>query len=289
MRKKSILLGLLTMLILSLCGCENDKEDVTTGTSTEIVTTENEVTMEVTTEATEVTTESTTEVTEAITESTESQDTQEGEETTQESYENSYYQILDSNYEIISAGKDNYEYVDGTNGIGEVVMSGDENAINNIGYTFYDVNGDGVAELIIGAISEESDGKYYGQYIYSVYTHKDTPHLLLEGWSRNRCFLLDDGTFYTEGSSGAMYSVFENYMLGPNETELTYIDYYFTKEKDETFEEYGFYHNTTGDWDITVSEELGEDEYWNKSAEYSSRIRTLEFTPFSMYQYTGEH
>lgn len=275
---------MLMVMMLSLCGCGDYEKDNEKKSNTEIAITESGTTTETTELVTEATTESTSQVSETTSEITETEDAQKKEDTTKESYEDLYYEILDSNYEIISGGVDNYEYADGTSGIGEVVMSGDENALNNIGYTFYDVNGDGVTELIIGAISEESDGKYYGQYIYSVYTHKDTPHLLLEGWSRNRCFLLDDGTFYTEGSSGAMYSVFENYVLGPNDTEVTCVDYYFTKEKDETYEVYGFYHNTTGEWDISVSEELGEDEYWNISAEYSDRINTFEFKPFSQFK-----
>jgi len=205
-----------------------------------------------------------------------------------ETYEDWYHTILDSNYEIIVGGTENCDYMNGTSGIGEVVMYNDENVADIIGYTFLDVNDDSVPELIIGDISEEKEGKYYGQYIYSVYTYKDIPHLLLEGWSRNRCFLLDDGTFYTEGSGGAMYTMIENRALYSNETELSVKDYYFTKEKDESYEEIGFYHNTTGEWDVSASEEIGEDAFWNKSVEYDSRTRTLEFVPFSMYQYSGE-
>ena len=62
----------------------------------------------------------------------------------------------------------------------------------------------------------------------------------------------------------------------------------FTKEKDESFEEIGFYHNTTGEWDASVSEELEEDVFWSKYDEYGSKTTTLEFVPFSMYQYVGE-
>ena len=219
--------------------------------------------------------------TETDTESTESQ-------TDQESYEHWYNTILDSNYELIMGGADDYEYRDGTSGIGEVIMNSDEIAADTIGYTFLDVNHDGVAELIIGSIDEEKEGKYYGQNIYSAYTYKDIPHLLIEGWSRNRCFLLEDGTFYTEGSGGAMYRILENDVLDVNATQLSCKDYYFTKEKDESFEEIGFYHNTTGEWEASVSEELEEDVFWSKYDEYGSRTISFELVPFSMYQYVGE-
>ncbi len=284
MRKKRILLGMIAVVVLSLSGCGNEKSDKTTEVVTEASSTEDAITTEGLTEAT---TEAKTEIT---TEATQATDIKiavvgDGLNESQEYYENMYRDVLNLNYKIVIEGIDNYEYSEGTSGIGEVVMSGSENAMDTIGYTFVDSNNDGVAELIIGAISGEENGKYYGEYIYSVYTYDVMPQLILEGWSRNRCFLLNDGTYYTEGSSGAMYSVFENYKLGANETELTCMDYYFTKEKDETFEEYGFYHNTSGEWDITVSEELDEEKYWNIAAAYSERTTTLEFTPFAKYQY----
>ena len=205
-----------------------------------------------------------------------------------EACENWYNTILDSNYELIMGGADAYDHMDGTSGIGEVIMNSEENEANTIGYAFMDVNHDGVAELIIGSIDEEREGKYYGENIYSAYTYKDTPYLLIEGWSRNRCFLLEDGTFYTEGSGGAMYRMLENYVLDENATQLSCKDMYFTKEKDESFEEIGFYHNTTGEWDASVSEELEEDAFWSKYDEYGSRTISFELVPFSMYQYVGE-
>ena len=85
-----------------------------------------------------------------------------------------------------------------------------------------------------------------------------------------------------------MYSVLENYVLNANETGLSCKDFYFTKEKDESFDEIGFYHNTTGEMDASLSEELDEDTFWNKSAEYSSRTISFELVPFSMHQYVGE-
>lgn len=205
-----------------------------------------------------------------------------------ESYDQWYNTILDSNYELIIGGADNYEHREGTSGIGEVIMNSEESKADAIGYTFLDVNHDGVAELIIGSVDGEKEGKYYSENIYAVYTYQDIPYLLLEGWSRNRCFLLEDGTFYVEGCGGAMYSVLENYVLNENETVLSYKDFYFTKEKDESYEEIGFYHNTTGEMEVSVSEELDEDTFWNKSTEYSNRIISFELLPFSMYQYVEE-
>jgi len=258
---KKLQLIVLWILMIALCGCGKKEEQIDKYTNQEPETTEA--------------------LTETDTESAEP-------ETNHESYENWYRIVLDSNYELIMGGADAYEYRDGTSGIGEVIMNSDEIEANTIGYTFLDVNHDGVAELIIGSIDEEKEGKYYGQNIYSAYTYKDIPYLLTEGWSRNRCFLLEDGTFYTEGSGGAMYRILENCVLDVNATQLSCKDYYFTKEKDESFEEIGFYHNTTGEWEASVSEEVEEDVFWSKYDEYGSKTTTLEFVPFSMHQYVGE-
>lgn len=84
------------------------------------------------------------------------------------------------------------------------------------------------------AEKRQNRGKY--RRWENLWKYKDIPYLLIEGWSRNRCFLLEDGTFYTEGSGGAMYRILENDVLDVNATQLSCKDYYFTKEKDESFE-----------------------------------------------------
>lgn len=267
MKSKNLLLGMIALLTLSICGCEVENEEKVT-------------TAEVSGTAGEVS-EATVEVSDTTVEAGDIFDLQEN----RRYYEHMYQEILDYNYELITGGMDDDDYVEASPGIGEAVRNDNENAMNTIGYTFVDSNMDGEVELLIGSINEEKDGKCYGQLIYSVYTYKDAPVLILEGWSRNRCSLLNDGTYFVEGSGGAMYSVFENKQLKKNGTEFTYNDYYFTYEKDETYEEIGFYHNYTGEWDKAVSEEISEAEYTDKSIGYSSRMLTLEFKPFSMYEY----
>ena len=101
--------------------------------------------------------------------------------------------------------------------------------------------------------------------------------------------MLEDGTFFNEGSAGAIYKIFEHVKLEPDATEVSYIDYYFSYEKDASMEEIGYYHNETGEWDPNVSEEMTEDAFWEKFAEYGEGVKTLTFYPFSSYEYTGEH
>jgi len=284
MRKQNLLFGMITLLALSLCGCGSNQagQPTTEETSTTMVATkEAEASTSVVEEAT-TTDASATEEDSTTADSTDMLDLPE----TKEYYENMYQSILDDTYKTITGGMDAYDYKDGNAGIGEVVMSDDGSAPNTIGYTFVDSNMDGEVELIIASINEQKDGKHYGEMIYSAYTYKEEPVLILEGWSRNRCHLLNDGTYYVEGSGGAMYSIFENKQLEKNGTKFIYNDYCFTYEKDETFEEIGFYRNTTGEWDKGVSEEISEEEYTESFNEYSSKILTLEMKPFAMYAYS---
>ena len=289
---KKIIILLSIGVVCSLCGCGQDREDTTQKPTVEEMTTESSTQEETKSEEVVTSTEDVTDKqTEVTTETTSEMATEQAEEKPDDSYAvhtNMYYEILDSIYQMMCAGMDDYDYVEGTNGIGEIIMSGDENVLDQVGFTFEDVNEDGTVELIIGAIYED-DATNQSQTIYSVYTFRNTPHLLLEGWSRNRCFLLEDGTFFDEGSAGAIYKIFEHVRLEPNATEVSYIDYYFSYEKDGNFEDIGYYHNEMGEWDPNVSEEMTEDAFWEKFAEYGEEVKTLTFYPFSSYEYTGEH
>lgn len=70
------------------------------------------------------------------------------------------------------------------------------------GYVLFDVNRDGIEELLF----MDKPG-FEDNMIYAVYTMKNgKTHRVFDGWSRNRLYLLEDGTFLASGSSGAAYS-----------------------------------------------------------------------------------
>ena len=141
MRKKSFLLGMIFVTVLALSGCGEDKNEKTTAAVTEIVSTENLTESEdKTEETTEVTMETTTEATQAT--EIKIAVVGDGLNESQEYYENMYRDVLNFNYKTLSGGTDNYEYAEGTSGIGEIVMNGSENAIDIVGYTFIDSNDD---------------------------------------------------------------------------------------------------------------------------------------------------
>lgn len=89
--------------------------------------------------------------------------------------------------------------------------------LDKIGYTYYDVNADGIEELLIGEIA---DGKWKG-VIYDMYTMVDRkPKHVMSGGERNRYYVCDDTFIANEYSSGALESGVRIYILVENTNEL---------------------------------------------------------------------
>lgn len=88
---------------------------------------------------------------------------------------------------------------------------------DKIGYIYYDVNVDGIEELLIGEIS---DGAWKG-IIYDIYTMVNRkPKHVISGWDRNRYYVCDGSFICNEYSSGAAESGLTVYNLVENSTEL---------------------------------------------------------------------
>lgn len=203
-------------------------------------------------------------------------------------FSKAYSTILDNYYDLIVYGSQTDKVNEGELGILEVLSTEGTNAtLEMIGYTIQDISGDGIPELMIGAISENINSKFYGNIIYAAYTYTDkTPLFIFEGSARNSYRYLGRQNFLHQGSSGALYSIFGTYTLSPDGKALTCKDYYFTHEKEDNFEEIGFYHNTSGEWDPSVSKELPrtDQEFWQIESDLQELIENLELTPLSKYK-----
>ncbi|SOC17742.1 hypothetical protein [Pseudobutyrivibrio ruminis] len=79
--------------------------------------------------------------------------------------------------------------------------------LNNVGYTYVDLNSDGSFELIFGVMNEVPDGEFPYDYFERAYTLIDNkPVRFIEGGSRVLFWLGNDGYTYESGSSGAANS-----------------------------------------------------------------------------------
>ena len=81
----------------------------------------------------------------------------------------------------------------------------------NMGWLQRDVNDDGVDELLLGEVTQ---GEWVSP-IYNLYTINadGEAERLLDGWERNRWYLLEDGTLVNEGASSAFESFCDPYGL----------------------------------------------------------------------------
>ena len=145
---------------------------------------------------------------------------------------------------------------------------------NKIGYAYYDVNVDGIDELLVGEIAE---GDWKG-VIYDIYTMVNrTPKHVISGGARDRYYICDDSFVCNEYSSGAMESGMNVYNLVENSTELfPQISF-----------KYDGYTNPKNPWFMTYT-----NEKWKNVSEktYNERKKTFEkyerfnFTPLNKFK-----
>ena len=206
---------------------------------------------------------------------------------------NTYQDILDNAYTVITNRGANLVEADDiftSVGIWEagIGRSTDE-SLAGIGYCFYDVDGNGIEELIIMDTDEDSDR--WDNRILTMYSLLDgKPVLVIDGWARNRYYLLNDGTFYNEGSGGAAYTIFATYRMAEDGISIKVIDYYFSDYRDNSFKEYwlaegnwGWFHNTTGVQKTDESEWMefeNEDVPWEMMEDYLAQVKQLDLTFF---------
>lgn len=159
-----------------------------------------------------------------------------------------------------------------------------------LGYTYEDVSGDGIPELLIGTIPRRNAEIPEVQLLLGGFTCKDgEPVCFLEGWSRNVYEWLGEGRFFYYASGGWAYSGFGPFHISEDGTELQCEDWYFSDIKDGDDSEVVYFHNTTGDVDKTAAEALNidADAFWKLSETYDAEKKTMRLTPFADYQYTG--
>lgn len=201
-------------------------------------------------------------------------------ESTDALYVQNYRDVLDRYYTLLTDGSG-----EGEMGVWEAKLYPlQATALDSVGYALEDISGDCVPELLIGAIARQDNQLAYGSEIFAMYTCVNgEPTLTFEGWARNRYCTMGEGTFFYQGSGGAMFSLFGTYTLTPDGTSLVCDDLYFTYEKSGNPEKVALYHNQTGSMEPAESQELSipEEQFWQMEAELESRVREIGLLPFS--------
>ena len=196
-------------------------------------------------------------------------------------YTAKYEEPLAVVYELIKNIDDKVGPDDGMLGVWDATLALGDKALDEIGYTFKDLNGDDVSELLIGAFNKTD--AFCNNEIYMIYTlENDKPEFLLEGRSRSMYSLKDDGKFFYMGSSGAAYSMFGIYNISKN-NEIVCEDYYFTYPDDNDPAKIEIYHNEKGIFYREESEKLDKtlDEFWTLQEESAKGTVKLSATPFA--------
>ena len=156
-----------------------------------------------------------------------------------------------------------------------VLAQADKNIKDKVGYIYYDTNGDGIDELLIGEIAQ---GNWKG-VVYDLYTMVDRkPVHVISGGSRDRYYVCDNVFICNEFSGGADLSGVHVTILVENSTEL-FPQVYF---------KYDGYENSKNPWFL----KYGSDDDWKNVSQkvYDDRIKVFEkyerfdYIPFSTFK-----
>ena len=190
-----------------------------------------------------------------------------------------YLDVLNMYYQNISSNWADYEEVDLENSdVSYLWYFADKEAgLSQTGYQLIDINGDGIEELLVGAIMGSDMSAYDGMF-YDLYTlNNGSPVHIASSGERSR-YYLGNGEICQEASGGAGLSVKECYHVTPTGLECfeTYIydsdtnpsNPYFRAETE--YSESGTYPN------------ISQSEYEEGIAKHP--YQSLSLTPFSDFQ-----
>lgn len=189
-----------------------------------------------------------------------------------------YSAVYQDIYQLLTSGDRNQNYLFATTGIKEATSgtSTEAERFAAISYALQDLNDDGIQEMIVLDPHWTLPGN---SRILALYTLQNgSPLLIDEGWARSRLYLLQDGTFYHEGSGGAAYSVFETRTL--QGTHMFSTGIWFTYPKDEAQTQGGYYYNATGEYSVEASIEITNEEYTTQQEALQQKIVTFNAYSF---------
>lgn len=202
----------------------------------------------------------------------------------EEDHEAAYEPVFSEILDVINYGYNidrEYAYLSGS--LSEHInYGGMKDPLEEVGYCFEDISGDGIPELLIGY---DADYLHDGgeSYITGIYTIKDgKPFTTYAGSAKGSCQRMDETHFYSSVSGGVSLTVMGDFH--PNECgdEIVWDDCYFTDEKEDG--SIGFYHNKTGIVDAGSSEEMenGDEVFGEIRDDLAYNCIRVKWTPIAV-------
>ena len=147
---------------------------------------------------------------------------------------------------------------------------------NSLGFCYYDVNSDGVQELLIGPVGPD----YSSAWIFDAYTVADGQCItLFQGYERDYLVLLSDGTQVNRSSSGASVNsdVFSHLEGG------ALVPFYSLIVNSTVNVDNPYFVSNGGDMnsDPATWQSISQQEYEQISAAYEAQSVTLDYTPIT--------
>lgn len=147
---------------------------------------------------------------------------------------------------------------------------------NSLGFCYYDVNSDGVQELLIGPVGPD----YSSAWIFDAYTVADGQCItLFQGYERNYLVLLSGGTLVNRSSSGASVNsdVFSHLEGG------ALVPFYSLIVNSTVNVDNPYFVSNGGDMnsDPATWQSISQQEYEQISAAYEAQSVTLDYTPIT--------
>ena len=149
-----------------------------------------------------------------------------------------------------------------------------------VGYAFYDFDGDGVNELVIGSNIIPYIGSHHKTMILALYRMSDgKPKLLLSGTRQNSWFYQDNGYFYMTGEESAACVVSGVFSYRNN--QLCCEHYWFSGLNSEGDLEYYHSYEETTDPEKGTKLSYTMDTYNMNDENNLGQTQCLDLTPFS--------
>lgn len=200
----------------------------------------------------------------------------------QPDYAAAYASVLDEYRAFVERGEEGIseELADPWRGLSETIP---RTSKEDYGYGIKDMNGDGIAELVLLVkYTYDSKDNIDVYAIYSLFDGK--PNLLGSYWSRSCCVIAEDGTIYHQESGGAGYARGSEYKIADGGTELiTLLSITMDHLPDGTRKNYTIDDDSN---EIAISDEEADalwEQFWaaqqGVTDDYNDAAAGIEFIP----------